>query len=244
MSLTKKNTTKAMTAANRVNALKSSDPITDAGKLQARLNALKHGVRAKEHGLVIPELHEQDEDLQDLRFQLWHKFEPRGDYEAGLLEETVENRWRPRRVVRAEACLLVARRLQFDLDQTPSSLPTRTVPLHRPERQGRERKLALTTDSPSPGEEFRTRQTEFLATLDVEIGLFEKLQDLHRASGDELPAALRESLTILPDEDLNRVMRYETVLDRQYDRLLKQLERGQAEGRRKRARPDDDDDGE
>jgi hypothetical protein len=39
-------------------------------------------------------------------------------------------------------------------------------------------------------------------------------------------------------------MRYETVLDRQYDRLLKQLERGQAEGRRKRARPDDDDDDE
>jgi hypothetical protein len=304
MSLIKKNTTEAMIAANRANALKSRGPITDAGKLHVRMNALKHGFRAEEQSPVIPELHEHDEDLQDLRLQLWHKFEPTGDYETGLLEEIVENRWRHRRVVRAEACLLVARRLQFDLDQARqlaaenrsaasagearqakevglASLPDSAAKFEfilqclRTARRAVEtegfgdaglkrleavygpdpglagaalltgyyenQKLPLTTGSPSPGEEFRTRQTEFLALLDVEIGSFEKLQDLHRASGDELTAALRETFTILSGDDLNGIMRYEALLDRQYDRLLKQFEGRQAGGRRRRPRPDDDD---
>jgi hypothetical protein len=117
MSLINKNTTEAMTAANRANALKSTSPITEEGKLHARMNALKHGLRTESEGPVIPELHERDEDLQDLRLQPWHEIEARGACDAGLLEEIAQNRWRHRRLIRAESCLLVARRLQFDLDQ-------------------------------------------------------------------------------------------------------------------------------
>jgi hypothetical protein len=48
MGLIDKNATQAMTAANRANALKSTGPITDQGKLRARINSIKHGLRAQE----------------------------------------------------------------------------------------------------------------------------------------------------------------------------------------------------
>jgi hypothetical protein len=67
MGLIHKNTTNAMAAANRANALKSTGPVTDEGKLNVRMNALKHGVLA-EVGPVIPQLEERDEDLLDLEF--------------------------------------------------------------------------------------------------------------------------------------------------------------------------------
>jgi hypothetical protein len=304
MSLINKNTTEAMAAANRGNALKSTGPITEEGKLHARMNALKHGLRTESEGPAIPELRERDEDLQDLRLQFWRSFETRSSYEAGLVEEIIQNRWRHRRLIRAESCLLVARRLQFDLDQGRqlagenrsassagearqakevglASLPDsaakfsfilqclraarRTVEIEGFGEAGLKRleavygpdpglagaallasyhesqKPAPATGSPPPAEESGTRRTEFLALLDAEISSFEKLQDLHRASGEELTAALRETATLLPSEDLNRIMRYETVLDRQYDSLLKQLEKCQGEGRRKRADRDADD---
>ncbi|HTV55735.1 MAG TPA: hypothetical protein VMI06_12580 [Terriglobia bacterium] len=117
MSLIHKNTTEAMSAPNRANALKSTGPITKEGKLQARIKALRHGLRAQEEGPVIRELRERDEDLHDLRLQLWRQFEARGPYEAGLLEEMVQNRWRHRRLIRAESCLFIARHLQFDLPE-------------------------------------------------------------------------------------------------------------------------------
>ncbi|HTV53358.1 MAG TPA: hypothetical protein VMI06_00410 [Terriglobia bacterium] len=303
MSLIDKKTTEAITAANRANALKSTGPATEKGKLQVRVNALKHGLRAEGQGPVISELRERDEDLKDLQFQLWSKFEPRGAYEAGLLEEIVQNRWRHRRVVHAESCLLIARQLQFDLDhERQLAGENRSASSAGEARQAKEVGLACVPDSaakfsfilqclraarrsveaegfgegglkrleavygPDPGlagaalltsyhesqkaapatgslssaEDFQARRAEFLALLDVEISSFEKLQDLHRASGDELGAALRETMTILPSEDLDRITRYETVLDRQYDRLVRQLEKSQAEGRRKRARRDDE----
>ncbi len=302
MGLINKDTTQAMTAANRANALQSTGPITDQGKLQSRLNAIKHGLRVQQEGPVIPELHEREEDLQDLRLEFWHKFQATGGCDAGLMEEIVRNRWRHRRLIRAESSLLAARRLQFDLDHSRqlagesrsassagearqakeiglASLPDsaakfsfilqclraarRAVEIEGFSEAGLKRldavygpdpglagaallasyhesqKAASATGSPSPAEEFAARRTEFLALLDAEISSFEKLQDLHRASGEELTAALRETTTLLPSEDLNRIMRYETVLDRQYDRLLKQMEKGEAKARKKRGDRDE-----
>jgi hypothetical protein len=209
----------------------------------------------------------------------------------------VENRWRRRRVPRAESSLLLAHRFEFDLEharaqasenRSPASagdaelaqetglasLPDsgakfslilqclRTVRqvvesegfteagLRRldavygphPGLAGaavlscyRECQKTVPGSSSSPQEESPRYRTEFLALLDGEIGDFEKLQDLHQVSRNELTAALRETLNILPNGDLSRILRYESFLDRQYERLVKQYEQWQAdEGERSR----------
>jgi hypothetical protein len=303
MSLIDKRMTQAVIAANRANALKSTGPVTDEGKLHARLNGLKHGICSEQALGVVPELREREDDLKDLQFQLWHKFEPKNAYEAGLLEQIVQNRWRHRRLIRAESRLLVARQLEFDIDhQRQVEGENHSAESRGEARQAKDLGLACLPDStakfiyilqclraarqllegegfseaglkrleavygPDPGlagaalltsyqeaqkansatgssssaEEFQTRRTEFLALLDAEISSFEKLQDLHRASHDELVTAFREAMAILPGEDLARIIRYETSLDRQYNSLLKELETRQAESRRKRNRRDDE----
>jgi hypothetical protein len=116
MSLIRRETTDVMAAANRANSHASTGTVTPAGKLQARMNALDHGLRA-EPARVIPELGEKDEDLLELQRQLSGRFYPHGHTEIALVEQMVENRWRRRRVRRAEAGLLVARQLRFDIDQ-------------------------------------------------------------------------------------------------------------------------------
>jgi hypothetical protein len=100
------------------------------------------------------------------------------------------------------------------------------------------RECQKTAPDCSQQEESPQYRTEFLALLDGEIGNFEKLQDLHQASRDELAAAHGETLSILPDGELSRILRYETFLDRQYERLLEQLQGSQAD-RGKKSRQSD-----
>ncbi len=294
MSLIERRSTEAAVAASRANSLKSAGPTTASGKLRSRMNALEHGMRA-EVGPALPELNERAEDLEKLKMEFWCKFEPRDDFEGGLLEQMAENRWRRRRVVRAESSLLLAHRFEFDLEHARAQASESRSPASAGEAdRAQETGLASLPDSgpkfsfilqclraarqtvesegfseaglkrleavygPHPGlagaavlscyrecqktlpdgsqqEESPQYRTEFLALLDGEIGNFEELQDLHQASRDELAAALRETLSILPNSDLSRILRYETFLDRQYERLLKQLEGSQSDkGKRSR----------
>lgn len=113
--LIRRATTEAMVEANHVNSLKSTGPVTDMGKLNARLNAVKHGITSLFGGLALPQLGESREDLIDLRKQLQECFQPRDSFEMLLVRQMAENRWRQRRVVRAESGLLAAQRLQFEL---------------------------------------------------------------------------------------------------------------------------------
>jgi hypothetical protein len=337
MSLMHRQTTEPMIEANRANALQSSGPRTAAGKVATRRNALKHGARAQGDP-VIPELDECKEDLDLLRVEFWRDLQPCGQLEAALVEQIVDNRWRYRRILRAESSLLVAQRLEFDFGRTQAragesrssssageaalakemglaSLPDSTAKFRfilqclRGAQQAVEaegfvqgglkrleavygpnpglagaallatyhecQKAALAPGAPltperalplspaplpaaalapgspsapeqalpqppapfptmalahasSPEEEFRARRAEFLALLGVEIRSFQKLQKLHLASSRQLTDAVRDTLQILPVDELNRIMRYEDFLDRQYDRLLKQLARRQA----------------
>jgi hypothetical protein len=116
MSLIRKETTEAMAAANRANSQTSTGPLTPAGKLQARMNALQHGMWASS-GQVMPQLGETEEELLELRAELQRQFYPNGPRETGLVELMVENRWRRRRLLRAEKTMLVKNQLEFDIDQ-------------------------------------------------------------------------------------------------------------------------------
>jgi hypothetical protein len=104
-------TTEAKIAANRQNALKSTGPRTERGKERARLNALRHGMTAKQ--LVA-----SDEDFGDFaRFsaELRATLAPADAVEEQLVDGIVVSTWRLRRAWRTEAAViqLQARRADY-----------------------------------------------------------------------------------------------------------------------------------
>jgi hypothetical protein len=93
--------TTKQTAANRMNAQKSSGPRTPAGKAISRFNALKHGIYAV-HQIMFDE---KAEDLAELAAE-YHEHHRPADADQRLLVDTlVHNEWRLRRTRRVEADL-------------------------------------------------------------------------------------------------------------------------------------------
>ncbi len=89
-------------AANRRNASRSTGPRTPRGKRRASLNALKHGMLAKD--LVIPELEGKDAaaEFRALLHALTNDLAPRGAFELLLVEKIAVCTWRMRRLLRYE----------------------------------------------------------------------------------------------------------------------------------------------
>ena len=80
--------------ANRLNARRSSGPRTQEGKKRARMNALRHGLTAK--NIVIGD--EDPKEFEDLRAKLEHDLQPKTALERELLERLAGLLWRLRRV--------------------------------------------------------------------------------------------------------------------------------------------------
>jgi hypothetical protein len=93
--------TPKQTAANRVNAQKSTGPRTTAGKAASRFNALKHGIYAV-HQIMFDE---KAEDLADLAAEYHEQYNPANPNERLLVDTLVHNEWRLRRTRRVEADL-------------------------------------------------------------------------------------------------------------------------------------------
>lgn len=273
-----------MVEANHANSLKSTGPVTDVGKVNARLNAVKHGIRSLFGGLALAQLGEFREDLNDLRAQLQESFQPKDYFEMLLLRQMVENRWRRRRVVRAESSLLAAQRLQFELDygrkltgegrsqdaigearlaaasglvalpDSPAKFNLILQCLKAAQEAVRREGFAEeglkrleTVYGPDPGlagavllANYRQRhepglegaedaapdpsgRQAFLDILAAEIACFEKLLELHEATAGDLAQAQAEAQNALLPADTQRFTRYETFLDRQFERLVKQF---------------------
>ena len=94
--------------ANRENALKSTGP-KDTGL--TRLNALRHGLTAKEL-TVMP--YETPEDYECLLEGLRRDFQPHSVIEEFLLEQLAQSLWSRQRVVRAEKS-----KIEADLAEAP-----------------------------------------------------------------------------------------------------------------------------
>jgi hypothetical protein len=296
MSLIRRETTEAMAAASRANGQLSIGPVTPAGKLRARMNALRHGLRA-ELGQVIPQLGESEDDLLELRREHERRFRPRSPAEFALIAQMVENRWRRRRLVRGEAAVLVAQQLRFDVEYGRAQAADGRSSLSAGEAKlAQEKGLAALLDSthkfrfilqclqaarravetegfgdaglkrleavygPEPGlagaallanyrdcqkapphssspatPEDRGKRTDFLALLDSEMSEFQTLQELHEISRNELAAAERETLNLLPSDRQRRILSCEEALDRQYERFVGQFEDHRKERRAERA---------
>ena len=89
-------------SANRANAKKSSGPRSEKGKVVSRLNALKHGLTARD--IVI--FDENPADFEALKVDLFEDYQPVGRDEIELVSLIAALFWRLRRVSRWEAALL------------------------------------------------------------------------------------------------------------------------------------------
>ena len=89
-------------AANRANALLSTGPRTPKGKVNSSRNALKHGLLS---GQILLE-HENAEELEALRDDLYTDLRPVGALEEVLVERIVSSAWLQRRALQAETALM------------------------------------------------------------------------------------------------------------------------------------------
>jgi hypothetical protein len=84
--------------ANRRNALKSTGPRTAEGKAAVRMNALKHGLRART--VVLPS--ENPEEFHQLCEDLEAEWQPQSRTEQFYLEQMVVSQWKLNRMERGE----------------------------------------------------------------------------------------------------------------------------------------------
>ena len=88
--------------ANRRNALKSTGPQSANGKRNVRLNALKHGLLAKETVITTGEFQEDRRAFDDAREDFVQHYQPSGPVEEMLVDRIVNCYWRLSRAARAE----------------------------------------------------------------------------------------------------------------------------------------------
>lgn len=88
--------------ANRRNAQHSTGPTSEAGKAASRLNALKHGLLAKEVVITRGDYQEDDQQFAQLLEELSAQFTPVGVAEELEVEKIALCYWRKMRAVRYE----------------------------------------------------------------------------------------------------------------------------------------------
>jgi len=80
--------------ANRRNAQKSTGPTTPKGKARSKMNAVKHGLLAKERLITVGELGEDPEAFGQLLAGLRNDYQPVGTLEEILVEKIAGYVWR------------------------------------------------------------------------------------------------------------------------------------------------------
>jgi hypothetical protein len=89
--------------ANRKNAKRSTGPRTHRGKSIAKFNAVTHGLFAKHVAIPICDGDNPERDFQSLLDRLHQDFQPKGFYEEWLVGKIAECMWRLRRAARCES---------------------------------------------------------------------------------------------------------------------------------------------
>jgi len=141
-------TTERQKAANRANARRSTGPKTPKGKTAVRLNAIRHGLLARDAVL----LGEDSDAFEELRNEVWAELSPVGPIEKLLVERVVNEMWRLQRATRAETALyhwrmyrLKAMRLKQKVhsyeESVSDGLPPEPGSLTKPRIQKRRRRL-------------------------------------------------------------------------------------------------------
>src|SRR3954452_15032514 len=108
--------TRGQSAASRANGARSRGPLTDAGKARSRSNALKHGLRSAEFGL----LPEEDADAWEAHLAgVRATYLPQDAVEVHLVEGIAVAQWRELRADRVEADVMSDIRPAFAVSVRP-----------------------------------------------------------------------------------------------------------------------------
>ena len=108
-------TTEKQAEANRRNASKSSGPKTDEGKAASRLNALRHGLRAR----TVVQPGDDQSEFDQLSADLQEACDPQNRPEELLVEKMVIAEWQLARLQRVESILLLEQQGTIDAAHVP-----------------------------------------------------------------------------------------------------------------------------
>lgn len=193
-------TSKKQKTANRANAQKSTGPRSPNGKSRSALNALQHGLTA-----VTPVLPDEDASaFEELRQRFFAQFQPDTALEIELVEDLTCLLWRLRRVPSIEAGILQA--------------------THHQER------IRAVHETLKRAEDWTRKRL----TSQVSYEEWEEIDEQFQAAEEESrPELITSALGFLEDARgvnmLDKLTRYETRIESRLYRLLRQLERLQAE---------------
>src|ERR1019366_4102489 len=121
-------------AANRLNAKRSTGPRTDRGKNTSKFNAVKAGLFAKHVVIPLCDGEGSEEQFARLLADLKQKFQPEDPLEEFYVEDLAKSMWRIRRATCAEKGSVRRRRLPdiyFDLKAKPSRTQSALCKAHR-----------------------------------------------------------------------------------------------------------------
>jgi len=201
-------TTERQKAANQANALHSTGPKTQSGKAVVRLNALRHGVLARD--VVLPG--EDATVFQDLLNQVHAEFSPVGPIEELLVDRLVKLMWRLCRLGRVETALFDWRVRDLKVRQLAAEVSSYVAPVF--------------SDSPDTYITDQTAQTEAQEAL---------VRARQERDGDDVFLGRALDADAKEADALSKLSRYEKSLERSLFRTLEELRRLQ--DRRSRPAP-------
>ena len=238
--------------ANRRNAQRSTGPLTHRGKRNSRFNAVTLGLFAKHVAIPICDGYKPERDFQALLDNLHQDFQPAGLYEEWLVVKIAECMWRLRRATRCETGSVREAAIwdssRRENNQLVQGLASEICALGEAERQLREsgtlsqktyrEVTALVEEEERKRIESEKDNEPLKAEIDHELfltyitdrkGFLDSMyKSLIRIEGDRSDARFDHD-SLPPEEDMDRILRYEERMHRQIDwavqRLLESQER-------------------
>ena len=226
--------------ANRRNAQLSTGPKTEAGKNHSRRNAVKHGVLASALLVTKGGGAEDAAEFEELLSDLNRDLSPVGRLEKMMVEKIAVCSWRQKRALRYEALLI--RRASgedspeyYEAMEFSLTLIRDRVKLKEVRARAREifqrHEISEQGTATEPGAIPQPQTAPPLPPLEEEIAvdprdlLLEELLSTRNFAADSELKEVIYHFGLPAEADLNRILRYETSIQRQLAHAINQLER-------------------
>jgi len=231
--------------ANRRNAKRSTGPRTERGKSIARFNAVTLGLFAKHVVIPVCDGYKPEKEFKALLDGLHQEFQPSGLYEEWLVVKIAECMWRLRRATRCESGAVREATIwerHEDRDQVAEMWASELCILGEAERQIRA-SGALSQETydrvlPLVKEEKQNRiQSEkdhnpikieidralFLSCITDRKKSLESMYKSHCRIEEKRADSRYDYDALLPEVDMDRILRYEERMHRQIDWAVQRL---------------------
>ena len=223
--------------ANRRNAQLSTGPKTEAGKNHSRRNAVKHGVLASALLVTKGGGAEDAAEFEELLSDLNRDLAPVGRLEEMMVEKIAVCSWRQKRALRYEALLIrqasgehspeLYEALEFSMTLIRDRLRSRerwALAQEIFQRAGISQPETATELEAVPQPQTASPPEEGIADDPRDLLLEELLSTRDFAADSDLKKVIYH-FGLPAEADLNRILRYETSIQRQLAHAINQLER-------------------